>query len=187
MDKGFRVIALDGPAHGSSEGIKTNVGDYAKFLIRAQKELGPYKAIIAHSFGAGCSVISTLWGLQVEKLILVAGPARYEVVVKNYLDFIKISPTAQKYFFASLAKKVGLTAQELNVGEIGNKLHVDTLIVHDKGDKEVLFTAALEIKKSLASCQAFRNRRFRPQTHLKRPARDKTSGGFRGFLTTTSA
>lgn len=145
VGKGYRVVALDGPAHGSSEGTRTNVGDYAKFLIRAQKELGPYKAIIAHSFGAGCSVLAASQGLKVEKLILVAGPSRYEVVVGNYLDFIRISPFAQKYFLKSLAEKVGLTAKELNIGNIGNKLDIPTLIVHDTGDKEVPYIAATEI------------------------------------------
>lgn len=148
VEKGYRVIALDGPAHGGSEGERTNVGDYAKFLIRAQKELGPFKAVIAHSFGAGCSVLGASWGLKVEKLVLVAGPSRYEVVVDDYLKFISISPSAQKYFLKSLAQKVGLTAKELNVGNIGSKLQIPALIVHDKEDKEVGYTAALEIKEA---------------------------------------
>lgn len=148
LEKGYRVVALDGPAHGSSQGIKTNVGEYARFLIKVQEELGPYKAIIAHSFGAGCSVISAYWGLKVEKLVLVAGPARYAAVVRDYLNFVKISPMAEKYFFSSLAKKVGMTAEELNVGVIGSHLKVPTMIVHDKEDKEVLFSAALEIQKA---------------------------------------
>lgn len=148
MEKGYRVVALDGPAHGSSEGERTNVGDYAKFLIRAQKELGPFKAVIAHSFGAGCSVLAASWGLQVEKLVLVAGPSRYEVVVDDYLKFISVSPLAQKYFLQSLAQKVGLTAKELNVGNIGSKLQTPALIVHDKEDKEVGYAAALEIKEA---------------------------------------
>lgn len=148
IQRGYRVVALDGPAHGSSEGEKTNVGDYARFLIRAQKELGPYKAIIAHSFGAGCSVLATSWGLQVGKLVLVAGPSHYEIVVRNYLDIIKISPSAQKYFFQSLAKKVGMPAKDLNVGNIGSKLNTPALVVHDTDDKEVPYVAALEIQKA---------------------------------------
>ncbi|WP_374073268.1 alpha/beta fold hydrolase [Bdellovibrio bacteriovorus] len=148
IQKGYRVVALDGPAHGGSEGERTNVGDYAKFLIHAQKELGPFKAIIAHSFGAGCSVLAASNGLQVEKLVLVAGPSRYEVVVGEYLKFISISPTAQKYFLQSLAQKVGMTAKELNVGNIGNKLQIPALIVHDKDDREVGYAAALEMKEA---------------------------------------
>lgn len=148
VEKGYRVVALDGPAHGSSQGHRTNVGDYARSIIRAQTELGPFAAIIAHSFGAGCSVVAASWGLQVEKLVLIAGPARYKVVVDDFLKMLKLSPKAQKSFYASLARRVGMTAEELNVGNIGGRLRVPALIVHDEGDKEVRFEAALEIRQA---------------------------------------
>src|SRR5215217_5542193 len=37
VEKGYRVVALDGPAHGDSPGETTNVGAFAKFLVEAQK------------------------------------------------------------------------------------------------------------------------------------------------------
>lgn len=145
-EKGFRVVAFDGPAHGSSDGEQTNVGEYAQFIIRMQKELGPFKAVIAHSFGAGCSVFAAARGLKVEKLVLVAGPSRYEVIVGDYLRFIGLSPKAQNYFYKSLAAKVGITAKELNVGQIGSSLSIPAMVVHDREDKEVKFDSALDMK-----------------------------------------
>ena len=72
-DKGYRVIAFDGPAHGASEGHMTNVGEFSLFLIRMQKEIGQtFKAVIAHSFGSGCTVLAKSRGLDVEKLVLIA-------------------------------------------------------------------------------------------------------------------
>lgn len=143
---GYRVVALDGPAHGASEGTQTNVGDYSQFLVNVQKELGDFEAVIAHSFGAGCSVLAVAKGLRAEKLVLVAGPAHYEKVVNNYFKFVQISPAAEKYFIQLLSKKVGLTPREMNVGVIGSKLHVKALIVHDRDDKEVRYAAAEEIQ-----------------------------------------
>jgi len=37
VERGYRVIAFDGPAHGDSAGAQTNVGEYANFLIRMQQ------------------------------------------------------------------------------------------------------------------------------------------------------
>lgn len=144
---GFRVIAVDGPAHGDSKGEQTNVGEYAQALIDIQKELAhPFKAIIAHSFGAGCSVLSAARGLHVEKIVLVAGPSRYEHVVDHYLQRLKLSPKSRDYFKQSLTEKVNLPVSEMNVGVIGNTLTVSAMIVHDKDDKEVSFKDAEEIK-----------------------------------------
>lgn len=148
VERGYRVIAFDGPAHGDSVGDQTNVGEYANFLIQMQQELGEFKAVIAHSFGAGCSVFAAARGLKVEKLVLVAGPSRYEVVVGNYLRFIGLGSRAKEYFLASLAKKVGMTAKDLNVGKIGETLHLPAMVIHDREDKEVPYVSAEEIKNA---------------------------------------
>lgn len=170
VEKGYRVIAFDGPAHGDSVGEQTNVGEYANFLIRMQQELGVFKAVIAHSFGAGCSVFAAARGMKVEKLVLVAGPSRYEVVVGDFLRFMGLSPKSQAYFLSSLAKRVGMTAKDLNVGLIGDKLHIPAMVIHDREDKEVSFVAAKEIKEAwphvvLVETQGLGHRRI-----LKDPA-----------------
>ena len=72
VEKNYRVIALDGPAHGDSAGEMTNPGDFANCLLQAQKEFGKIKAVIAHSFGGGSSVLAVSRGLRLEKLVLVA-------------------------------------------------------------------------------------------------------------------
>lgn len=148
VEKGFRVVAVDGPAHGASEGLRTNVGDYARFMVEAQQVLGPFKAVVAHSFGAGCSVLAVRRGMKAEKLVLVAGPSRYEIVVNNYLKFIGLSSISQRHFLRSLEQKVGMPASEMNVGRIGSELNIPVLVVHDEGDKEVRYKAALEIQEA---------------------------------------
>ena len=48
---GYRVVAYDQPAHGESDGKRTNLLEIAPTMdLIAQKE-GPFDAIIAHSFG----------------------------------------------------------------------------------------------------------------------------------------
>ncbi len=152
---GFRVVALDGPAHGDSSGSTTHVGEYSQFLIDVQSELGAYHAVIAHSFGAGCSVLSASRGLKIKKFVLVAGPSRYELVVRFYLEAIKLSPRAQSYFIDSLTQLVKLPVSEMNVGLIGNKLSIPALVVHDQEDKEVSIAAAQEIKLNWSAVELF--------------------------------
>ena len=143
----YQVVALDGPAHGDSEGHQTHVGQFARFLIDVQNELGPFKAVISHSFGTGCSVIARSWGLKVEKLVLVAGPTKYDVMITNYVQRVKLAPRAKNYFYQSLAQKSGLNPEDINIGQIGSKLNTPTLVVHDKDDKAVKYQSALMLKK----------------------------------------
>ncbi|WP_157684713.1 alpha/beta fold hydrolase [Bdellovibrio bacteriovorus] len=144
---GFRVIAIDGPAHGASDGQMTNVGEFANALMAVQKNIGPLHALIAHSFGAGCSIVAIQRGLQVKKAVLIAGPARYERVLANFFKLLPISPQAQEYFIVELQKKVGIHVKDLNVGHLGKSLPIEAMIVHDTEDKEVRFQSALEIQE----------------------------------------
>lgn len=144
--QGFRVVAVDGPAHGSSGGATTNVGAFADSLIEIQKNLGPLQGVVAHSFGAGCSIVAMQRGLNVKRVVLIAGPAKYERVLENFFKILPISSWAQKILLGELEKKAGIKVQDLQVGRLGANLDVAALVVHDEDDKEVLFRSALEIQ-----------------------------------------
>jgi len=48
---GFRVVSYDQPGHGESSGRTTNVLEIAPSMDLIQEKEGPFRAIIAHSFG----------------------------------------------------------------------------------------------------------------------------------------
>ncbi len=78
VEKGFRVVAFDGPAHGDSPGTESNPSEYANFLLSLQNDFAPIHAIVAHSFGSGCSVLAVSRGLSVNKRFCISWPAKYE-------------------------------------------------------------------------------------------------------------
>jgi len=144
VEKGFRVVALDGPAHGISPGTKTNPSHFAKFIEDSQKELSPEGAhtVIAHSFGGGCAVLAASRSLRVKKLVLVASPAFYERVVQFYARSYKLSKIAEEKFTEIVAKAAGIHPKDLNIASIGSKLPIPKMIVHDSDDNAVNFLSA---------------------------------------------
>lgn len=149
VERGYRVIALDGPAHGDSEGVYTNAGEFSRKLVEAQNELGPLEAVIAHSFGGGCSVIAGKFGLQTKKLILIASPSDFYKVIDGFLNFLELSDNANKKFLARLEQIAKINLNELNISELGKFLQIPILIVHDRQDKEVHFDEALAFRDHL--------------------------------------
>jgi pimeloyl-ACP methyl ester carboxylesterase len=144
VEKKFRVVALDGPGHGISPGKITTPTHYAQFIIDAQRELAPEgaHAVIAHSFGGGCSVLATARGLQVKGLVLVASPAFYDRVVGFFGKNFGLNKNSQAAFEELITKAAGMQPQELNVGKIGATLKIPALVVHDVGDNAVNFMSA---------------------------------------------
>jgi hypothetical protein len=55
-NNGYNVIGFDGPAHGRSEGKKTNLFEFEAVLKKIIEQKGMPVAIIAHSFGGGAAL-----------------------------------------------------------------------------------------------------------------------------------
>lgn len=153
VQSGYRVVALDGPAHGDSPGKQTNAGEFSRFLLAAQTELGDLKAVVAHSFGAGCSVYATKLGLKVEKLVLVAGPNSYEEVTQYFLNVLSLSQKARSQFATKLIARAKVSFDDLKTANNGVNLNSKILIVHDEDDKEVSYQCAIELKTAWPKAQ----------------------------------
>ena len=148
VTEGYHVIALDGPAHGDSEGLQTNAGEFSRALISVQQELGHVSAIIAHSFGGGCSILALNLGLKCDQLITIASPSDYAQVVAGFLKLVRLSPYSVKYCYQLLSAKAQLKVNELNIAQIGSGLKIPVMIVHDELDKEVPISNAYELKQA---------------------------------------
>ena len=150
---GFRVIAIDAPAHGDSTGEKLHVGLYANVMIAIENKLGPFLAVIGHSFGAGCLVVAKYRGLKARKIVLIAGPAKYSRVVDLFFKRSGLGFSSQKIFLENLYQMVGMRSEDLDIAKLGTQIDSAALIVHDENDPEVLYRSALEMHQAWRQSQ----------------------------------
>lgn len=73
---GFRVVAIDAPAHGRSGRGLSSLVHFADAMKAAAAAFGPVHAVVAHSFGAAATVQAMLRGLSVNRAVFVAPQAR---------------------------------------------------------------------------------------------------------------
>ncbi|HET6232304.1 MAG TPA: alpha/beta fold hydrolase [Longimicrobiaceae bacterium] len=146
VDAGRRVIALDGPAHGDSPGRGTDLLKYADALRDIGRELGPLDGVVAHSFGVAATVHAMADGLDVAKVVMIAGPSSVHDVLSRYEAMMGLTPAVARRFRELATRRVGRNAHELHVGEAARGLgKVRALIVHDPEDAEVPYADALEL------------------------------------------
>ena len=73
---GARVISMDLPAHGFSEGERLTAEDSAAAILALEAKEGPFEAVIAHSFGSPSTVLALEGGLKVKAVVFFAPPLR---------------------------------------------------------------------------------------------------------------
>ncbi len=135
---GYRVVGFDGPAHGRSEGRKTNLYDFEEVLKKIIGMKGVPVAVIAHSFGGGAALYAIMQGLPITKLVNIASPTIADEIVKSYLKAIGGSWKTGAAFKKLIHKKYGKPFEEFTAMHFIKEItDLKLLLVHDADDKDV--------------------------------------------------
>ena len=141
---GYKVVGFDGPAHGRSEGKRTNILEFEEAIRKIYEKIGQPVGIIAHSFGGGVMMSAAMNGLIVPKLINIASPVIGDEIINTYLRAINGSESTREYFKKHVQKKYGRSFDEFTSSYFVQHLPspIEVLLIHDEGDKEVLIRHA---------------------------------------------
>jgi pimeloyl-ACP methyl ester carboxylesterase len=93
---GFRVIALDGPAHGQSAGKQANQLLFAQAVLKVSQQLGPFEGIVGHSMGGSALGIALADGLKCDKVVMISSPASIPRVLRRFAAFIGLPNSSIK-------------------------------------------------------------------------------------------
>jgi predicted alpha/beta hydrolase family esterase len=137
---GYRVVAMDGPAHGESEGRQTNLDEFKAAIEAVLKQVGNAEAIIAHSFGGIAALYSIASGLPVHRLVNIASPTIADEIIKTYLRAINGSPKTGEAFKQYVVKKTGNSFKTYSALEFIRHVPpcLALMLVHDEEDREVI-------------------------------------------------
>jgi pimeloyl-ACP methyl ester carboxylesterase len=173
----YKLIAINAPAHGLSEGIKSHPHKFIKAIFTAQEHFGSFHAIIGHSMGGGCAVYAALEQLKVKKVVSIAGPANFESVVNAFAQFIGLKGKALHTFMADTEVEVQLPFPKINLAARVKNLSQSLLVIHDKHDKEIPFTEGSRYKTQINngeffSTQGLGHRKIMQSEHVLRKVAD---------------
>jgi len=152
IKQGFKVVAIDGPAHGNSYGKQTNLLHFGGAIRAIINQVGNVHSIIAHSFG-GASTVFTLSNLapeiQIDRLVLIAVPSALKRVIDHYVNFVRLPQSVHKELNKIFENIIGRPLHEVDVSKANDSVQVNkTLLVHDREDKVVPFTASESIAEN---------------------------------------
>jgi pimeloyl-ACP methyl ester carboxylesterase len=136
---GKTIIAIDGPAHGLSEGKEFNAPKFAEYINIVAQKYHP-KAIIGHSIG-GAAVSFYLHKYNdktIEKVILLGAPSDFKIIANNFVKLLslnnRIKHKLEKYYL----EKFSIDINEFSAHKFAQNFTQKALIAHDTEDKVVL-------------------------------------------------
>ncbi|MFC4944090.1 alpha/beta hydrolase [Pseudonocardia sp. GCM10023141] len=139
---GHRVVAFDAPAHGASGpgrfGATSTIPEFASALHAAVLAHGRPHAVIAHSMGATATAFALREGVRPGRLVLLAPMGDPRAMLGAFADQLGLGTRVRAGLERSVQHRIGLPFEAFDVAATAGVVAVPpTLVVHDRGDREV--------------------------------------------------
>ncbi|GAB3237476.1 alpha/beta fold hydrolase [Hymenobacter seoulensis] len=151
---GFRVVALDGPAHGASYGSRTTLPSFAYAVEAVADTLGEVYGVVAHSLGgaatAGIPVrFNKATSGRLERLVLLSVPASTTAVAQRFAQLLQLPAAVVRRMNRYVQEQNGRDAESFSLVQTGRNFPADrALLIHDTDDESIPFTEAQELAAS---------------------------------------
>jgi acyl-lipid omega-6 desaturase (Delta-12 desaturase) len=151
--QGFKVAAFDAPAHGVSPGSVTTMTEFKDAVKAAITTLEDVVGIVAHSLG-GIASTGALAELgrehRVRGVCLLGAPATLPAVIQRWSrQVLPMDPAVRHAMHAELWRRNGVPVEHWDIPQLGQKLSVPFLVLHDEADDVVPVCEAQHIARHL--------------------------------------
>lgn len=148
VDSGCRVVALDAPAHGASEGDVTDAVDHGRAVLSLAEALGAPAATIGHSMGSAAALYAFNHGMKVQASIHLSGPASMERALHRIALAAGLDDASTAEVLRRIVEQAGAPLDVLDMEQHAAGLRHRSLIVHDPDDPEVPFAESAALARA---------------------------------------
>lgn len=145
VSQGLRVVSFDGPAHGESDGKRTDMFEFSEALATVAQVAAPLEGVVAHSFGAAMTLLARRdLGLSAKRFVLISSFKSCDWFLDAFGQFFRTSANVVQQMKHDFDARCGKPVKwaRLSMIEVIAQLNEPILLVHDRSDAEIPFSHA---------------------------------------------
>ncbi len=142
LEKGFRVMTFDAPAHGRSSGRRASLPEIAEALLALGRAVGPLEAVIAHSLGGSATAVAMSRGLEAKRTVLIAPAAEPTLFARQFARYLGLTEPRVEGMLRQMTAITGVEPASLALQGLVGGLRQPMLLLHDPADPVVPRTHA---------------------------------------------
>jgi pimeloyl-ACP methyl ester carboxylesterase len=144
---GHRVMAVDMPGHGESEGGQSSLVHFHRALESVAAVFGPFAGVVAHSFGCAGVTLALSRALRADRAVFIAPPAAYQTFWDRFCDALGIPTPIWERVIAASQERLNVTWSDTVPAALAPSMRVPLRILHDRDDAEVGYQNGVEVAK----------------------------------------
>jgi len=149
LNRSYKVIAFDAPAHGSSEGKRSNLLYFKKTARQIVERTGIPDLAIGHSLGANAIIMLAKEDhLQIPKVILISPLNRLMSVFEDFQELLSLQKALFNHFVKQFEAIAGYSFNDFYFHDYGKESPLNqVLLLHDEGDQITDFMHSKEMNE----------------------------------------
>lgn len=171
LERGYQVVALDGPAHGRTAGRRTTAFEFVSALASVNEHFGPFSGVIAHSFGNTAVMLALQEGvLQTERVVAISPPQGFGGVLDKFARILGLPVGVKRRVRRRIEQRFGQDIWDrLSVDTVAPTLTQPALIIHDMMDAEVPMAEGVATARQWPGARFIATRRWGHRRILRAP------------------
>lgn len=151
LERGFRVIAPDLPAHGGSSGNKLNFPLAMEALNALLRSEPPLAGIVTHSFGGSIGMAAIAGGIaafppvSARRFVSISAPSTMQAYGRQFSNMLGLTKRGHQAFEDRVLAIAGRPMASFSGREFLAQSRVPALIIHAPDDKEIPFSDAEDL------------------------------------------
>jgi pimeloyl-ACP methyl ester carboxylesterase len=164
--EGYDVIAYDAPAHGASEGKRTNLVQWMHVLGQFLRREEPVFAVIGHSVGALESALTLArTGNEGPKLVLAGPPLSAPSFFQDTFELFRIRPKVISKVYGLVRTRLKDDLLAMDLRHCMDMIAADRILLIYDGRDELVRSA--EIETFLAENPGLQSVKIRGEGHFR--------------------
>jgi pimeloyl-ACP methyl ester carboxylesterase len=149
LENKMMVVSFDAPAHGLSDGKRTNMMEFIEAIRAVEKKYGPFHAAVGHSFG-GMSLINAVSNsMHVNKLVTIGADNSIPEIFNYFVKKMGLKPEIAGRLQRLYEKRHKYRLNSLTSEYRAEHIKIPVLVVHDSEDRFVNVSSAVSIRQKL--------------------------------------
>ncbi len=149
LENKMMVVSFDGPAHGLSDGKRTNMMEFIEAIRLIEKKYGPFDAAVGHSFGGMSLINAVAGGLKVNKLVTLGADNSIPEIFSYFVKKMELKPEISHRLKRLFEKRHNLRLDHFTSEHQAERIKIPVLVIHDSEDRFVPVSSAVSIRQKL--------------------------------------